>query len=588
MIRNTLYDGAFQFKKRKPWKDLEDNQSFAVRVGELVCCVNMFGDAADEGTLMIFPGEDSIRRYLRQFHDDIRNGLPEKLAFTLGLSCLMLMFVGKQELYEWQKDELMAYAKNHKISTRSQTGWPVFLKNVPFRPASPMETEQDQDRMEAVLDAVLWAGNHPEFLREVPVLDEHSATIPMLVRDGDSYRTEIISLPEYYPEEYPVGRNGNELIRARVSRLKKEGEWACELVPYQNPTSAEGTDEIVFPWLLLTLKTDTEEEVDIQGVRDYETRTDVMLEKLMEAIIREEVCPETIVVSDDRTEALLREWCPEMGIRLSREEKSEAMKDLEWDYFPLEIEEDEEEDDELSVDSKAMEYMLNEFDFRLSMLELAPSALLKDGSDLDIIRYALDGLLEDPECPPKIRRKTEGILEKLERLRGLYEEEKEKRAKKRLKTGGAGKGKGKKKTPEKSYVISVSLGTGCYRHIQISNKALLADLSDEILNAFAFDNDHAHAFFMDNKLYSPYDAYYVEWMEDNDGPTTGETSLEDTGLAVDQKFKYVFDFGEEWIFQCRLLKELDEVTEIPRIVRKKGNPPTQYPDWDEYDDEEDP
>ena len=38
----------------------------------------------------------------------------------------------------------------------------------------------------------------------------------------------------------------------------------------------------------------------------------------------------------------------------------------------------------------------------------------------------------------------------------------------------------------RSYVISVSLGTGCYRHIQLSKTATLYKLHEAILEAFEF------------------------------------------------------------------------------------------------------
>ena len=47
----------------------------------------------------------------------------------------------------------------------------------------------------------------------------------------------------------------------------------------------------------------------------------------------------------------------------------------------------------------------------------------------------------------------------------------------------------------KSYVVSVSLGTGCYRHIRIGDQETLDRLHELILDAFDFDDDHAHAFF---------------------------------------------------------------------------------------------
>ena len=41
-----------------------------------------------------------------------------------------------------------------------------------------------------------------------------------------------------------------------------------------------------------------------------------------------------------------------------------------------------------------------------------------------------------------------------------------------------------------SYIISVSVGTGCYRHLRISGCETLNDLAEAILRAFDFDNDH--------------------------------------------------------------------------------------------------
>lgn len=46
----------------------------------------------------------------------------------------------------------------------------------------------------------------------------------------------------------------------------------------------------------------------------------------------------------------------------------------------------------------------------------------------------------------------------------------------------------------KSYVISASLGAGCYRHIRIGDQETLDRLHELILDAFDFDDDHAHAF----------------------------------------------------------------------------------------------
>jgi hypothetical protein len=136
-----------------------------------------------------------------------------------------------------------------------------------------------------------------------------------------------------------------------------------------------------------------------------------------------------------------------------------------------------------------------------------------------------------------------------------------------------------------SFVISVSLVTGCYRHIRISGQATLEELSDAILDAFGFYNDHMHEFFMDNRAWSDYDSYVMRTEYPEEGRYTCDYTLLEAGLYPRQKFLYIFDFGDCWRFACRVLKVLDEPAAEPQVVRSKGEPPEQYPDYDEWDEE---
>ena len=47
------------------------------------------------------------------------------------------------------------------------------------------------------------------------------------------------------------------------------------------------------------------------------------------------------------------------------------------------------------------------------------------------------------------------------------------------------------------------------------------------------------------------------------------------------KFKYLFDYGDKWRIQCKVLREMDEKTDIPRVIRSVGESPEQYPEVDE-------
>lgn len=136
-----------------------------------------------------------------------------------------------------------------------------------------------------------------------------------------------------------------------------------------------------------------------------------------------------------------------------------------------------------------------------------------------------------------------------------------------------------------SFIISVSLCKGCYRHIQISASAKLYRLHKTILKAFEFDDDHMHAFFMDNKLWSP----AMSFMSSGAGGkrTTKGCSLGQFFFDKGYAFKYLFDFGDEWVFQCKILREVEEDVATPLIIKAVGDPPPQYPDYDDYYEEYD-
>jgi len=138
-----------------------------------------------------------------------------------------------------------------------------------------------------------------------------------------------------------------------------------------------------------------------------------------------------------------------------------------------------------------------------------------------------------------------------------------------------------------SLVISVSAGTGCYRHIQISKKATLHKLHEAIIAAFDFDDDHLYIFFMDNHYWSHNNVYVREKIRTTDR-LAKNCKLEKLNFSKGDQFKYIFDLGDEWRFQCKVLREIEEETLNPIVIRKVGASPEQYPDFDdEWDDEDD-
>jgi hypothetical protein len=139
----------------------------------------------------------------------------------------------------------------------------------------------------------------------------------------------------------------------------------------------------------------------------------------------------------------------------------------------------------------------------------------------------------------------------------------------------------------KSLVLSVSVGTGVYRHIRICESATLMKLSSAILSSVGFYDDHLHSFFMNNRAWDG-DAEYACPHDDMDGVrgTSDKAKLSMFRLSKGDKFLYIFDYGDEWRFQIKVLHVIDEPTEMPLVLKSVGEI-SQYDDEDEeYDEKE--
>jgi hypothetical protein len=120
---------------------------------------------------------------------------------------------------------------------------------------------------------------------------------------------------------------------------------------------------------------------------------------------------------------------------------------------------------------------------------------------------------------------------------------------------------------------------GCYRHIQIKESATLFELHQTIMTTFNFDNDHMHAFFMNNRAWDE-SAQYIcpegDWI--GKGGYSDKAKLSKFHLVKGDKFLYIFDFGDDWRFQIKVLRVIDGSTPAPMILKRVG-------DVDQYEDE---
>lgn len=564
MVSDRLYELAFAYKKTKLWDVLWDTQMFGVRLPDgSTGFVSVMGAGGRHCALGVYVGSkglDSFRTMAKA--DQYRMGYFEFHEQIMQQECLQCSFEGKDDTPEEEREEIKAYTRAHGIRLAGKNAYPRFIKYRPNFCPWYLQTEEEQEILcEALAAAVavsgFLAGRTPGGMG-FQAIDDGEVEIPMLERGEEGWVLTKTVTPAERPRELPVPLATNEVGIAKLKKMKKSGTWECEIIRLPEPVQEETKDEIpFFPVVLMAVNADSGYILPLPFTGDYEENPEELLNFFIESLLEQKTCPKEILVRDERTYRFAEALCGRLKIGLKREEELEALKEAE---FLLEERLDMDEEEELEEFLGAMELLLNMEEEQLKTLPREVT---------DQVRM----LMEHNLFPEKMKERLGLILD--------------------LAEGKADGGTRKKRpsnitkmTPAQSYVISVSLGKGCYRHIRISGNCTLLDLHKTIQDAFEFDDDHLHAFFMDNHSWSHKECYYAE--EANEGSRhTGKCRLGQLDLYQGRQFKYVFDFGDEWTFQCRVLKVLEGYVPEITVVRSKGEPPAQYGDWDEEDGFED-
>ena len=561
MPSKDLYLLAADFRKTRLWERLGESELFAVEMpdGE-IGYVSVMGAMGEHLALAVYPGSIGLESYrlLWQSSDELSDTV--RTEHMMSQDCVMCSFEQKTELRPRDLQEI----KDYGLTFRGKQAYPFFQRFRPRYCPWYVEDVRDEERLRLGLLAGLEVARRldgadvqqdlfhtPEpgasksklrftegapFDREIPLLSS---------REDGPFSWSHIPLPEPVALAYASPRLTDDIALMRLRKQLKSGTWECRVFMHPDPVAegkedAEGIVQMPEHALYIPLVLLMVDHVDGTVVHFGMTAEDHdYSQKLLEVFVegtRKAHMPAVVLVGDMRTHALLSGIADQLGIRLTQTVELPLLDEAE---------------DEL---------------FRLA----------EAGGQADITAK-LDGLLDsaDPGTLPEgFRRQMADLLgrnilpaateEKLRRF--LVDKKEELSPSERMEMRS---GKKAKQLVRESYIISVSLGKGCYRHIRIGAGATLSSLSSAILGAFGFNDDHAHAFFLDNRLWSDADCYYARGIE-NSKRTTKNYTLQVAGLCQGKLFKYLFDFGDEWVFQCKVLRVFEEDTGTPVIIRSAG------------------
>lgn len=138
--------------------------------------------------------------------------------------------------------------------------------------------------------------------------------------------------------------------------------------------------------------------------------------------------------------------------------------------------------------------------------------------------------------------------------------------------------------------LTIKLAYGYYAQawkatLEIDESATLEDLHQAIQKAVDFDGGHLYEFYIAKTERS---RERIRFDDENKG-LYKFTIDRIFSLETGKKFFYLFDYGDNWLFQITpsRKKPFSPVAGIkyPRIIAESGTKPEQYPDWEEDEDE---
>ncbi|PCJ48294.1 MAG: hypothetical protein COA74_09245 [Gammaproteobacteria bacterium] len=110
------------------------------------------------------------------------------------------------------------------------------------------------------------------------------------------------------------------------------------------------------------------------------------------------------------------------------------------------------------------------------------------------------------------------------------------------------------------------------RVIEVKEDFTLGQLHDYIQEVVAFDNDHLYEFYIGKNT------------RNKSGAISEHTNLNEIYPMTGFKLYYLFDYGDNWLFQIKKSRKRvveDVKVKYPRIVKSIGVNPEQYPGYEE-------
>lgn len=326
MTRDKLYDMAFRYKKAGLWKKLWDTEIFAIRLksGD-IGYISVMGKNSEYCALGIYIGEEGFQSY--RIIANMGGYVMFDSEFIehemlLQQKCLQVALLGKDELMEEEVEEVRDYAKRNDIRISGKNAYPQFVKFEPNYHPWKVKTKEDMNALyEAMEAAVLLADKlrtkTPEALGIVAI-DQDTEEAPLFeVRGGKLAVAGVVPLPGDREESYAYVKAESEIALASVKKLPRKGIWETEIIRMLEPVQDDPEETPYYPLLLLIVDSKSGYMLPVPMVKHAEESPQEVLQEFANAWKMQKAYPKEIRCRDERTYALLKDFCEKTGVKIS-------------------------------------------------------------------------------------------------------------------------------------------------------------------------------------------------------------------------------------------------------------------------------
>ena len=155
-----------------------------------------------------------------------------------------------------------------------------------------------------------------------------------------------------------------------------------------------------------------------------------------------------------------------------------------------------------------------------------------------------------------------------------------------------------RKTTNMQYTFKVSLkgNRRIWRTLVLCGDRTLDDLHEAIYKSFDRYDEHLYSFyfpkaatgreripFQEKEYTSPITFEEPDLFSDKKTFNAAETELCSLHLSLGQTFEYLFDFGDMWWHELKVMavEPATSKSQLPTVVERHGDSPPQYPRNDE-------